>query len=228
MLSCRATEWPFWVGTILPFGLVYVFNWIMFVIIMVSICKHTRSIQNTKGEEGKLKSGRNNLIIAISLALVFGLGWAIGLAATSLPIKEIGYVFQILFCILVGAQGVLIFFFQGVRNKDFRYFWKQIFYTAVHKTRLSSVITSVTTKTLAGTPTHHGTGVATPSSEKGRYSEKGKTATASSMDWKQSDINVDVKENEAYGSLPERYINTSFAQQPSEYEEPHVYDPVAY
>ena len=225
MLSCRATEWPFWVGTILPFGLVYVFNWIMFVIIMVSICKHTRSIHDSKGKEGKLKSGRNNLVIAVSLALVFGLGWAIGLAATSLPIKEITYVFQILFCILVGAQGVLIFFFQGVRNKDFRHFWRQIFYTVVHKTRLSSVLTTVTTKTSAGTPTHHGTGAATLSSEKVCYSEKGKAVTASSMDWKQSD--VDVKENEAYGSLPERY-NTSFAQQPSEYKEAHVYDHVAY
>ena len=220
MLSCRATEWPFWAGTILPFGLVYIFNWIMFVIIMVSICKHNRSIEKSKGEKGTSKSGRKNLLIAVTLALVFGLGWAIGLAATSVPIREITYVFQILFCFLVGAQGVLIFLLQGVRNKDFRHFWRQIFYTVVRKTHLSSVFTTI--KTSVGIPTHHGT----LSSEKVIYSEKGKAVTASSTDWKQSD--VDIKANEAYGTLPERYTHTSFAQQPPEYEELHVYDPVAY
>ena len=227
MHSCRATEWPFWFGTILPFALVYVFNWIMFAVIMISICKHTRSIETSKGEEGKFKSATKNSIIAVTLAFVFGLGWAIGLAATSLPIKEITYVFQVIFCILVGTQGVLIFFLQGVRNKDFRHFWKQIFYTIVHKTHLSSVLT--TTKTSGGTPLHLGTdmaGVATLSSEKACYSEKGKAATASSIEWKESEL--DIKANEAYGSLPERYINTSFTQQPSEYEELHIYDPVAY
>ena len=38
------------------------------------------------------------------------------------------------------------------------------------------------------------------------------------------------KPNEAYGSLPERVYTyyTSSTQQPSEYEEVHTYDPVAY
>ena len=200
----------------------------MFVIIMVSICKHSRSIENSK-REGKLKSRRDNLIIAVTLALVFGLGWAIGLAATSLPIKEITFIFQIMFCILVGAQGVLIFFLQGVRNKDFRRFWRQIFYTVVHKTHLSSVLTSI--KTSVGTPTHRGTDMAgadTLSSEKVCYSvEKGKATTLASLDdLKQPGINI--KANEAYGSLPGIYTNTSITQQPSEYDEVHIYDPVAY
>ena len=188
--SCRATEWPFWFGTILPFGLVYVFNWIMFIIIMISICKHTRSIENAKGEEGKQKSAIKSLIIAVILAFVFGLGWAIGLAATSLPIKEITYIFQVIFCILVGAQGVLIFFLQGLRSKDFRHFWRQIFYSILCKTHLSSVLT--TTKTAAGTLTH-GTdmaGVATLSSEKVYSSGKGQAVTLSSIDWKESKVDV--------------------------------------
>ena len=101
------------------------------------------------------------------------------------------------------------------------------YFTPLHIIRLTSLLYllyTVATKTSAGTPTHHGTGATTLSSKKVCYSEKGKGATASSMDWKQSD--VDVKENEAYGSLPERY--TSLAQQPAEYEEVHVYDPVTY
>lgn len=193
---------------------------------MISICKHTQSIENAKGEEGNKKSAIKNLVIAVTLAVVFGLGWAIGLAATSLPIREITYAFQIIFCILVGAQGVLIFFLQGLRNKDFRHFWRQIFYTIVRKTHYSSVLT--TTKTSAGTPTHGSdkTGVATLSNERVYYSGKGQEATVSSTDWKES--KVDVKPNEAYGSLPKRYIYTSSTQQPSEYEEAHLYDLVAY
>ena len=28
--NCRATEWPFWVGHILPFSIINIFNWIVF------------------------------------------------------------------------------------------------------------------------------------------------------------------------------------------------------
>ena len=199
----------------------------MFIIIMISVCKHTQSIKNSKDKEGRSKSTRNNLTVAATLAFVFGLGWAIGLAATSLPIEEITYVFQIIFCILVGAQGVLIFFLQGVRNKDFRQFWRQALYNIGHKTHPAFTTTKMSAAAI--TSINHGTdmaGIATLSNEKVGSSERGHTAVSSSAVGTENEF--DVKTNEAYGSLPERYINTSFNQQPSEYEEVHIYDPVTY
>ena len=101
--SCRATEWPFWIGMILPISLVTIFNWIMFVLIMVSICSHTQGPVADKKEGSKVKTMQTNFTIAATLAVVFGIRWALGLAATSLPVKELTFMFQILFSIFVDA-----------------------------------------------------------------------------------------------------------------------------
>ena len=150
LCSCRATEWPFWIGMILPFFLVIIFNWIMFILIMVSICSHTQSPVNNNKEASKLKVMTTNFTIAATLAVVFGLGWALGLAATSLPVKELTLTFQVLFSIFVGAQGILLFLLHGVHNQDIRKVWMQFFAAIRRKSRLASVTSS--TKTSSGGP----------------------------------------------------------------------------
>ena len=135
---------------ILPFSLVTIFNWIMFVLIMVSICSHTQGPVSDKKEGSKLKAMRTNFTIATTLAVVFGLGWALGLAATSLPVKEITLTFQILFSIFVGAQGILLFLLHGVRNKDIRNIWTRCFTAIGRKSRITSTMFS--TKTSSGGP----------------------------------------------------------------------------
>ena len=76
---------------------------------------------------------------------MFGLGWTLGLAATSVPVKEFSLTFQILFSIFVGAQGVLIFLLHGVRNQDIRKLWKKWFKTVGSKSHLSTIISSFLT-----------------------------------------------------------------------------------
>lgn len=222
--SCRATEWPFWFGTIFPFVVVYILNWIMFIIIMVSICKHTRSIKKSKDDRSTLQSTRKNFTIAMTLAIVFGLGWAFGLTATSLPVKEITFIFQIFFCVLVGAQGVLLFFFHGVRNKDFRSFWRRLFHFIGHKTHLSYVFTSTKSSTAPESMQHaYGTDLPALSTlPKKKDITETSTPTSSTNE---KDFNI--LSNQAYGSLSGRYTTAaSFGQQPADYEEPHVYDSV--
>ena len=146
--SCRATEWPFWIGMILPFLLVTIFNWIMFVLIMISICGHAQAPVTDKKERSKMKAMRTHFTIAATLAVVFGLGWALGLAATSLPVKELTLTFQILFSIFVGAQGVLLFLLHGVRNQDIRNIWIQCIFTFSRKSHLASVIFSTKTSSV--------------------------------------------------------------------------------
>ncbi len=81
--SCRATEWPFWFGFLLPFVAIYIFDWIMFVIILTSVIKRRSSNKkmSMQSSEGTFKTYRENLIIALSLSVVFGLGWGFGLLA---------------------------------------------------------------------------------------------------------------------------------------------------
>ena len=130
---------------ILPFSLIIVFNWIMFVLIMTSICSHTHGPAADKKEISKIKVVKTNFTIAATLAVVFGLGWALGLAATSLPVKELALIFQILFSIFVGAQGVLLFLLHGVRNKDVRKTWIRCFAIFSQKSHLASIISSTKT-----------------------------------------------------------------------------------
>ena len=70
---------------------------------------------------------KQNFIIAVGLSLLFGLGWGFGLTATSSNTKEVTFAFQVIFSLFVGSQGILIFFFHGLRSPDFRKMWQSIF-----------------------------------------------------------------------------------------------------
>ena len=68
---------------------------------------------------------RKNFVVALSLGVVLGLGWGFGLVATSSDLVALTFTFQVIFSIFVGSQGVLIFVFHGLRNAEFREFWKK-------------------------------------------------------------------------------------------------------
>ena len=70
---------------------------------------------------------KQNFIIAVGLSLLFGLGWGFGLTATSSNTQEVTFAFQVIFSLFVGSQGILIFFFHGLRSPDFRQVWQSIF-----------------------------------------------------------------------------------------------------
>ena len=127
--SCRPTEWPFYFGFILPFVIIYVLNWIVFVAIMVSICKHFRNLQSLRESSVRqqLRNVKENLIIAMCLSIVLGLGWGLGLVSTSSGLVELSFTFQVIFSIFVGSQGVLIFILYGIRNTNFRQLWIKLF-----------------------------------------------------------------------------------------------------
>eukprot|EP00731_Ephydatia_muelleri_P016469 Em0009g893a len=59
---CRASELPFYLGFITPFFGIYVFNWIMFTMIMVSLCKQSARSATVKADNGHML--RNVLIAA--------------------------------------------------------------------------------------------------------------------------------------------------------------------
>ena len=120
----------------------------MFVIIMASICKHTRGADHKKGH--KVDTIKKNIVIALILVTIFGLGWGIGFAAMSGPIRQLTFTFQIAFSILVSLQGALIFVLHGIRNKDVRMLWKQCFTRIGGKYIISSIF--LTTKSSSAGP----------------------------------------------------------------------------
>ena len=78
------------------------------------MCKHHTSMD----EEGKKAKEltKSNVVMTIGLANLCGLGWIFGLAASSLPVKELTFIFQLLFSIFVGSQGMILFFFHCIQN----------------------------------------------------------------------------------------------------------------
>ena len=100
----------------------YVFNWIAFTIIMITLVRR-RKIETKKNSS----FFKQNLFIALGLSLLFGLGWGFGLFATSSDVRELTFAFQVLFSVFVGSQGVLIFVFYGLRSPQFRQFWLSCF-----------------------------------------------------------------------------------------------------
>ena len=103
-------------------------NWIIFCLIMISLCKSNKlaSRSTEKSSEKNLRRLKKTFIIALSLAVVLGLGWGFGLAVTSSDLVELTFTLQFIFSIFVGSQGVLIFFLHGVRNENFRNFWLRL------------------------------------------------------------------------------------------------------
>ena len=150
--SCRATEWPFYFSFIAPFILLHIFDWIMFIVILASVIKHKSQTNRQVRSKESTKVHRDNLIIALSLAVVFGLGWGFGLLTTSSSIHGLTTTFQVIFSIFVGAQGVLLFLLHGVRNSDARGVWKGWLTSFGTTTRLSYVIMSSSNKSTAKTP----------------------------------------------------------------------------
>ena len=132
--SCRSRELPFYIGLIAPFIILYVFNFIMFILIMASVCKHSYRRRGITTEKSTFTFVRKNATIAFSLAIVFGLGWGFGLAASSSPSEETTFALQLLFTIFVGCQGILIFFLHGIRKPEARNEWKKWLSTATSKT----------------------------------------------------------------------------------------------
>ena len=125
----------------------------MFIVILSSIVKHkyniSKKIDKTKEST---KAHKDSLIIALSLAVVFGLGWGFGLLSTSSSIHGLTTTFQVIFSIFVGAQGVLLFLLHGVRNSDARGVWKGWLTSFGTTTGLSYVKLSSSNKSTTRTP----------------------------------------------------------------------------
>ena len=121
--SCRATEWPFWFGHILPFCLIYIFNWVVFIAIMANLSRKKNPSQQKKQ---RIKLLKRNIPVAFGLSVLFGLGWGFGLTATSSSAKEVTFIFQVIFSVFVGAQGILIFILHGLRSQEARKVWRDL------------------------------------------------------------------------------------------------------
>ena len=101
---------------------------------MISICKHSYKKTGSTTKQDALAFVQKNAMIAFILAVLFGLGWGVGLAVSSNSSDKATFVLQLLFTIFVGCQGLLIFILHGIGKEEARNEWKKWFSTATSRT----------------------------------------------------------------------------------------------
>ena len=100
----------------------------MFLIIIVSLFKQQCKTQG--GSNNSLQTSfKKQVLLVITLSILFGLGWGTGLAATSsISIQWLRYTLELSFVIAAGLQGILIFIFYGLRISKVRKTWLKWIY----------------------------------------------------------------------------------------------------
>lgn len=136
LCRCFPIGWPFYAGVIGPFVVIYTFNTIMFIIIMVSLfCGQGKHLLSTY-------KNRKKATAVFVLGVMFGLGWIFGILGTDLESKTVSLVFQFIFIFVVSFQGFLIFLVHPCRSKDVRNQWKKWFYYVTCRPQLIRYISS--------------------------------------------------------------------------------------
>ena len=124
---------------IVPFVVIYLFNWIVYTIILATLC--CKNYQKDDGDKKNRAKTKQQLIAAVTLSVLFGLGWGIGLLATEgVRVAALRDLFSALFIICTAFQGVMVFCLQTLRSKQVRTTWARWFHMATG--REISVLTS--------------------------------------------------------------------------------------
>ena len=92
---------------VVPFLIIYIFNWMVFFIIIVSLFRKTWTSKNFKKKQENISFVRQQLVIVTVLSIFFGLGWGIGLIATQdiYDNKFVRDMFAALFVIITAFHG---------------------------------------------------------------------------------------------------------------------------
>ena len=127
LYSCGPSEIPRYIGIIVPFGIIYIFNWTIFFIIMISLLKKSA---NNKFNEAKKRNRKAEVKqqcrVAFTVSVLFGLGWGFGLLTTqSIPVDVIRIISNSLFTLFVTFQGVIIFTLYVALSPNARNLWRK-------------------------------------------------------------------------------------------------------
>ena len=130
---------PFYIGVIVPFVVIYLFNWTVYTIILATLC--CKNYQKSDRDKKNRVKTKQQLIAAATLSVLFGLGWGIGLAATEgVKVAALRDFFSAIFIICTAFQGVMVFCLQSLRSKQVRTTWARWFHMVTG--RETSVLTN--------------------------------------------------------------------------------------
>ena len=99
-------------------------NWILFILIFANlVCKS--NVREEASKNGNLRKLKENFMIALGLSLLFGMGWAIGLLATSDLPDAVRYPAEWVFTLTTAFLGVYLFVLHVLKSQEARRLWKR-------------------------------------------------------------------------------------------------------
>ena len=147
--SCRVHGYSFWIGLLIPFGIIYIMNWIIFILIFASLlCRPNVKKETSSG--GKLYKLKENFMIALGLSLLFGIGWAVGLLARSDLPGAVRYPAEWIFTLMTAFLGVYLFVLYIPRSSEARGLWKRWLLCQHKKKRFVSLPSTTSSRTRLG------------------------------------------------------------------------------
>lgn len=126
---------PYYIGVVVPFLLLYIFNCTVFTLVFVSLLRKSYKSKRTISKESNISFVRQQLVIVFTLSVLFGIGWSIGLLATqdAYSNRAVRDVFSALFILITAFHGLFIFIMNGIRSNDVRSVWKKWFAIVTRK-----------------------------------------------------------------------------------------------
>ena len=99
-------------------------NWVIFILIFISLlCRP--NVRKETSNNGNLRKLKENFMIALGLSLLFGMGWAIGLLASSDLPDAVRYPSEWIFTLATAFLGVYLFVLYVLRSQEARKLWKR-------------------------------------------------------------------------------------------------------
>ena len=107
----------------------------LFIIIIVSLLRKNFQSDIKKKNNNNITFVRQQITITVTLSILFGLGWGIGLLATQdiHTNKIVQDLFAALFVIITAFHGLFIFIMHCLRSKEVRNTWKRWFFGVTGK-----------------------------------------------------------------------------------------------
>ena len=119
-------------------------NWIIFILILSSLlCRP--NVRKETSNNGNLRKLKENFTIALGLSLLFGLGWAFGLLASSDLPGAVRYPAEWIFTLMTAFLGVYLFALYIVRSAEARRLWKRYLCQFIDKKKAVSGVSSTST-----------------------------------------------------------------------------------
>ena len=117
--------YSFWIGLLVPFGVIYIMNWVIFILIFASMLCRPNVRKETSNNENLYKL-KKNYMIALGLSLLFGISWAFGLLTSSDIPNAMRYPAEWIFTLVNTFLGVYLFVLYIIWSPDARKVWKRL------------------------------------------------------------------------------------------------------